>query len=229
MILRGAPSALLPAGMALRQLLGKWFDEMEAAEGGEKEEPVVSMCLAAMGEWCIARPPEAGTGGRLAFSQGLAQAESAVSRNDGLRRLLLSIDSRDGKRPLGGVRIEAMRMADGKSIPILCNRGFALTGSAVQSLLASSARLHLQNFSAPEGEMPAPLNGFRLPGGRIAGFLLHVVDDAGGETETHILLHIGKVLLGTSVEDVYEVMDPHAPGYAPLAQALTRWQAGGLH
>ena len=228
LLLRGSLPKLLIAGVALRQLLGTWFEEMDATSDiADKDEPVVSMCLAVMGEWSIARQSEGGPGGRLAFSQGLAQAKSAVSRNDGLRRLLLSFDARDGKRPLGSVRVEAIKMADGKSIPILCNRGFAVTGSALQSLMASSAELHMQGFQAPGEEVVGSLAGFRLPGGRLEGFLVYIVDSAGAETENHLLLRIGKVLLGTTVEDVYEIMDPEAPGYRPLSEAISRWQGSG--
>jgi len=224
LLLRGSLPKLLLAGVALRQLMGKWFEELGAAsEGTGKETPIISMCLAVHGEWAIAKQVETGLGGRLAFSRGLAQAKSAVSRNDGLRRLLLSFDERDGKRPLGGVRVETMKMADGKRVPILSNQGFALTGSALQALRASTAELHMQAFQAPENAAVQGLTGFRLPGGRPEGFLLHVVGGAEAETDTHLLLRIGKALLGTSVEGIYEVMDPEGPGYKPLSEASTRW------
>jgi len=225
LILRGSLPKLLLSGIGLRQLMGRWFDELEAtSDVVEKDEPVVSMCLAVMGDWSNVKQIDNAPVGRLAFSQGLAQANSAVSRNDGLRRLLLSFDARDGKRPPGGVRVESIRMADGKSIPILCNRGFALTGSALHSLLASTAQLQMQGFQSPleDAALPA-FAAFRLPAGRAEGFVVHVVGAAGAEPETHILLRIGKVLLGTNVEDIYEVLDHEAPGYRALNDALPRW------
>jgi len=224
MLLRGGMPKLLLAGVAVQQLLAKWFEELDAAsEVADKDEPVVSMCLALLGDWSIARQSEAGFGGRLAFSRGLAQAKSAAIRNDGLRRLLQSFDARDGKRPLGKVRLDAMKMADGKSIPILCNRGFVLTGSAMKALSEASAQLHMQRFKAQAEDSMPSLSAFRIPGGLPEGFLVHVVDSAGAETETHLLLRVGKALLGTTVEDIYEVMDPETPGYKPLSEALPRW------
>jgi len=228
LLLRGAAPKLLLTGIALQQLLAKWFEELDAASDvAEKDEPVVAMCLAQLGDWSIARRSDAEFAGRLAFSRGLAQAKSAVSRNDGLHRLLLSFDARDAKRPLGHARVDVMKMADGKSIPILCNRGFVLTGSALQSLLASSAELHMQGFKAPAEDATPSLSGFRLPGGRPEGFLVHVVDNAGAETDTYVLLRIGKALLGTSVEDIYEIMAPESPGYKPLEAAVPHWLGNG--
>lgn len=225
MVLRGGLPKLLLAGIALRRLLEKWLEELDAtSEELLAEDAVVSMCIAQLGDWSVARQLENAPAGRLAFSQGLAQAKSAVSRNDGLRRLLLSFDARDGKRPPGGVRVENIRMADGKSIPILCNRGFSLTGTAMQALLASSAQLNFQSFRAPDDSADSPgFTAFRLPGGCAEGFLMHVAGVAAAESETHVLLRIGKVLLGTSVEDIYEVMDPHAPGYNMLANGAPGW------
>jgi len=229
LILRGSLPKLLYAGMALRQLLAKWFSELEATSDQiETDEPVVSMCLAVCGDWSIAKQLDDAPAGRLAFSQGLAQAKSAVSRNDGLRRLLLSFDARDGKRPCGGVRIESIKMADGKNIPILCNRGFALTGTALQSLLASTAQVQLQGFESADeaAELPA-FAAFRLPAGRAEGYTVHVVGESGVEVEMNLLLRIGKVLLGTTVEDVYEVLDHEAPGFKALNDALPGWLHNG--
>jgi len=229
LILRGSLPKLLFAGMALRQLLTKWFSELEATSDQlDTDEPVVSMCLAVCGNWSIAKQIDNAPAGRLAFSQGLAQAKSAVSRNDGLRRLLLSFDARDGKRPCGGVRVENIKMADGKSIPILCNRGFALTGSALQALLASTAQVNMQGFqSRDEDAALQAFAAFRLPGGRAEGYAVHVVGESGAEVDVHLLLRIGKVLLGTTVEDVYEVMDHEAPGFKALNDALPGWLDDG--
>lgn len=225
LILRGALPKLLLSGIGLRRLMAKWFEELEATSDLEdKDEPVVSMCLAVMGDWSIARPIDHAPAGRLAFSQGLAQAKSAVSRNDGLRRLLLSFDARDGKRPPGGVRIETIRMADGKGLPILCNHGFALTGAALHSLLASTAQLRMAAFRSPPEDAALPaFSAFRLPGGRAEGFIVHMSGGAGVEAEMYLLLRIGKVLLGKSVEDIYELLDHDAPGYRALNDALPRW------
>ncbi|MDQ6966164.1 MAG: hypothetical protein Q9M23_04485, partial [Mariprofundaceae bacterium] len=229
LILRGSLPKLLFAGIVLRQLLEKWFSELEATSGQlETDEPVVSMCLAVCGDWSIAKQIDNAPAGRLAFSQGLAQAKSAISRNDGLRRLLLSFDVREGKRPGGGVRIESIKMADGKTIPILCNRGFALTGSALQSLLASTAQVKMQGFQSKDEDAALQVfAAFRLPGGRAEGYAVHGVGESGAEVDVHLLLRIGKVLVGTTVADVDAVMAHEAPGLKALNDALPGWLNDG--
>jgi len=228
LLLRGTVPKLLLAAVAIRQLLTKWLEEMDAvAEGPDVDEPVVRMGLAMLGEWSMPEHGDSALAGRLAFSPGLAQAESAVGRNDGLHRLFSSFDARDSKRPIGLVRVEAMKMANGKSIPILCNRGIVMTGSALQALSAASAELHMQAFQAPAEQAAQQLPAYRLPGGRIEGVVLHVLGAGGVEADTHVLLRIGKVLLGKTVEDIYEVMDTDSQGGIALSKGLSRWQGGG--
>jgi len=185
----------------------------------------VSMCLAVAGEWSMVKKNADKMNGRLSFSTGFAQAESAVSRNDGLQRLLRSVDEKTGKKPLGGVRVEGLKMADGKRVPILCNRGFVMTGGALQALLQSGNQLCLQRFGASGEQAAQQLPDYRLPGKGLEGMSARLGDDANVEHDVLLMVYIGKVLLAGSVEDVYEVLDGESPAYTLISKALSDWQS----
>jgi len=228
LLLRGNPNALLLTGVALREALFKWLQELDVVEqDAAGDEPVVSLCLAVAGEWSMPEKNTDKMNGKLTFSAGFAQAESAVSRNDGLQRLLRSVDEKTGRKPLGSVRVEGLKMADGKSVPILCNRGFVITGSALHALSQSGKQLCLRPFSVSAAQAGQQLPGYRLPGAKLEGMSAQLGDDAKVEHDLVLMVNIGKVLLAGSVEDVFEVLDGDNPAYTLISKALPDWQGNG--
>ncbi len=236
LLLRGNAAALLLIALALREVLFSWLQELDVLELGVREngasvdDPVVCMCLAAGGEWSMSgNKGNALNGnllkGKLAFSPGFAQAESAVSRNDGLERLLRSIDERSGRKPLGSVRVDALKMADGKSVPILCNRGFVITGTALKGLSQSARQWHLQRFSVSTAQLGQQLSAYHLPGGKLEGVSAQLGEEAKVDTNVLLMVNVGKVLLAGSVEDVFEVLDTGNPVHTLISAALPGWQA----
>ncbi|MDX8392508.1 MAG: hypothetical protein R8K53_08100 [Mariprofundaceae bacterium] len=225
LLLRGEIPTLLITAVALREALAKWLQGLDVVgETAATDEAMVCMCMAARGAWSVAQKTDAKLTGTLAFSSGLAQAESAVGRNDGLQRWLSTLDAQDGRKVIGDVRVEAMNMADGKGVPVLYNRGFMLTGSAVQGLVAFAKRLQMRKFRASGEQVAQQLPGYRWPGAKLEGISLHAGEASGVDTELLLLVHHGKVLLGASVEDVFELMDAQNPAYALLVGAVPVWQ-----
>jgi len=244
LLLRGNAATLMLVGLALRDALSSWLQELDVLEhGASVDDPVVSMCLAShdvnsgvdgdanssvdSGEWLIPAKKEAVLKGTLAFSSSFAQAESAVSRNDGLQRLLCSMDERTGRKPLGRVRVDALKMADGKSGPVLCNRGFVLTGNALQTLSQSGRQWHLRRFSASASQAEQQLSGYHLPGGKLKGVSAQLGEATDVKIESLLMVHLGKVLLAGSVEDIFEVLDMDNPASKLIADALPSWQGSG--
>ncbi|MDQ6987935.1 MAG: hypothetical protein Q9M25_09045 [Mariprofundaceae bacterium] len=228
LLLRGEIPALLTAGMVLREALAKWLQDLDVTgDIAAADEAVVGMCLAVRGDWSMAQKQDVQLAGKLAFSPGLAQAESAVGRNDGLQRLFSRIDAQHGRQALGDVRIESLATVDGKSVPVLYNRGFIITGSAVQGLVPFAKRLRMRKFRASAEQMQQKLSAYRWPGGKLEGISLYAAAAPSGDAELLLLLHVGKVLLGAGVEDIFELMDPQNPAYALIADALSAWQGAG--
>ena len=213
LLLRGEASVLLFIGAMLAEEMRRWL--AEAAEGDAQSvgkaawgPNAFSMCLAAGGEWLVSGQKEGREADALkfglAFSPAVAQAVSAVCRNEGLFRLLARQDREQGRKQIGAARIEALKMADGKDIPVLCNRGFVVTGSALRGIVADAA-VRARRFAVEGGATAEKWRDYHWPGDKLRGVVLEN-SDAADDGQALALLFIGKVVLAGSVEDVFEVL-----------------------
>ena len=220
-LLRGAALALLETGVALRQRLWEWFQDMADA-GTEEHMPAVSMCMAMTGDWHFAEMKQEKLGKRrIAFSLGLTQASSGVSRDCGAGRLIVLRDHKLGAKPLGGVRVEGVDSGAGGRVQLLYNNGFAVTLPALTELIgAVRGRAEVREYRVERADAARVLRGYRLP----EGALDLIVIEQGGDAPMLLIVRVGKPCLGGVDIDVYEVLD-HASEAAHLIarEGLSLW------
>ncbi|RMD62161.1 MAG: hypothetical protein D6824_07115, partial [Planctomycetota bacterium] len=220
-VLRGSASSLLSAGVALRRRMWEWYKDI-ADPGGEEHMPAVSLCLAMTGDWHFAELKHDKLGRRrLAFSLGLTQAASGISRDCGAGRLIALRDHKLNAKPLGGVRVEGVDTGAGGRVQLLYNNGFAVTLPALTELIgAIRSRAEVREYRVERAEAARVLRGFRLP----EGALDLIVIEPGGDEAPLFIVRVGKPCLGGVDMDVYEVLDPGSEAVHLIArEGLSLW------
>jgi len=221
-LLRGPVVSLVQTGVALRHQLWGWYQDMMEA-GGESNMPAVSMCMAMTGDWHFARQQHEKFGDRrVAFSLGLTQAASGVSRDCGAGRLIAYRDHKAGALPLGGVRVESVDTGTGHRVQVLYNNGFAITVPVLTELTSSIRhKADVREYHVDRASAKKVLRGIRLPDGF---FDLIFIEIRGGEEVPMCIVRVGKPCLGGVDLEVYEVLDPTSEAVRLIArEGLSRW------
>jgi len=95
-LLRGPVVPLMHLGIAIRAQLRDWHQDI-AETGQETDMPAISMCMAMAEDWYFTRHEHETFGDRhMAFSPGLMQLASGVSRDYGLGQLIARRDHGEG-------------------------------------------------------------------------------------------------------------------------------------
>jgi len=221
-VLRGSAAQLMQMGVALRRQLWEWYQDM-AETGRENNMPAVSMCMAMTGDWYFARQQHEKSGDRhVAFSLGLAQAASGVSRDCGAGRLIAYRDHKDGVLPLGGVRVETVDTGTGHRVQLLYNNGFAITVPALTELTSSIRhKADVREYHVDRASAKMVLRNFRLPDGF---FDMIVIEIRGGEEGPMLIVRVGKPCLGGVDLEMYEVLDSSSEAVRLIArEGLSQW------
>ncbi len=229
-MLRGPVAALVEAGIDLRRRLRQWWMDALAAAGSEQEGadavamPPLSLCLDMSGEWTMAEINDATLGRqRIAFSLAVPQVEAGVCRDYNVERLMRARHAKLGLQSLGGVNVEAVKTAQGRTVQMLHNSGFALTASALAELTSVLAeRASISSLRPTRSELQGVLDGYRLPPG---GLDLLVIQRFGHDDETPwLLIKAGKPNLAGSDIDMFELLDADTPAARRISeQGLMRW------
>jgi len=222
-LLRGAASELAQVSVMLRVYMREWYKD---ASGSDEEfhMPAVSMCMALMGDWNFVRLENKGSDSMtIAFSLAVAQADSGVSRDCGVGRLIAYRDHKFGCKPLGGVRVEKLDAGTGQSVQTLYNNGIALTGSTVAELTASMRhRASVKELRVDPKAADAVLSKYRYFGD---GLELICIVPNGDEDNPMLLVKAGRPCLAGVDIDVYELMDKDSSGAKLiLTEGLNRWK-----
>ncbi|MDQ6958759.1 MAG: hypothetical protein Q9M24_06560 [Mariprofundaceae bacterium] len=221
-VLRGPVALLMQIGVTLRRQLWEWYQDM-AETGRENNMPAVSMCMAMTGDWHFSRQQHKKFGDRhIAFSLGLTQAASGVSRDCGAGRLIAYRDHKADALPLGGVRVETVDTGTGHRVQLLYNNGFAVTVPALTELTSSMRhKADVREYHVDRASARRVLRGFRLPDGF---FDLIVIETRGGEQAPMFIVRVGKPCLGGVDLEVYEVLDPASEAVRLIArEGLSQW------
>lgn len=205
-MVRGSVPELLQVGIELRRQLLDWFLEQSSSEGSEM--PPVSMCLTMMGDWSFVRFEDKERGAvNFAFGLAVAQADSGVSRDSGVGRLIELRDRKAGQKGAGNVRVEAVDVGGGQPISLLYNHGFALTAPAVAEISSAFRnRAKVREFRVARGDAQAVLSEYRLSGD------LHLVCilPHGEDARMMTFMRVGKPALAGVDVDMYELLDFHS-------------------
>jgi len=221
-LMRGAVVDLVHVAMALRIQMRNWYKDVSEADENF-HMPAVSMCAALMGDWDFVRHEhKGGDPVTLAFSLAVAQADSGVSRDCGVGRLIAYRDHASGRKPLGGIRVEKVDSGTGQSVQVLYNNGIALTGSIVGELTSAMRhRASVREFRVDSKQVEALLSDYRHSGDSLE--LICIVPN--GEADNPLLLvKAGRPCLAGVDIDVYELLDRGSkPAQLIYTEGLNRW------
>jgi hypothetical protein len=158
----------------------------------------------------------------MAFSLAVAQADSGVSRDCGVGRLIAYRDHKFDCKPLGGVRVEKVETGTGQSVQVLYNNGIALTGSAVGELTgAMRHRASVKELRVDPKSVETLLSEYRYFSD---GLELICIIPNGDEENPLLLVKAGRPCLAGVDIDLYELMDKDsAPARLILKEGLSRW------
>jgi len=230
-LLRGPVAPLMRMGIAIRGQLWDWYqDIMETGREGmgqERHMPSLSMCMATAEHWHFARRRHERFGDlRVAFSAGLVQATSGVSRDHGLGQWIADRDHGEGLHPLGSVRLERADVDTGKQMRMLHNSGFAITTPALTDLMAAIRhKANVREYHVDNASAGRVLRGYRLPEG---SFDLIVIDVRRGGEPPIFIVRVGELCLGGADIEIHEVLDPASGAVRSITGAeLSRWLAMG--
>lgn len=221
-VLRGSVAPLVQTAIILRGKLWEWYREMRET-GQENNMPIVSMCMAMTGDWHFARRRHEKFRERhVAFSRGLAQAASGVSRDEATGRLIACRDRKAGSRPLGGVRVETVDTGTGHRVQLLYNSGFAVTVSVLTELTSSIRhKADVREYHVDRTRAKKVLRDFRLPDGF---FDLIAIEFRGAKEAPILMVRVGKPCLGGVDLEIYEVLDPASEAVRLIVrEGLSRW------
>ncbi len=223
--LRGSVLHLTEAGIALRQQLKQWFAaSSQQAEGEALLMPPIAMCMDMTGEWSFSELEHPGMGSyRIAFSLAVPQVEAGLRRDNMMGKLMHERDAEQHVQPLGSVNVEVMKTAEGESIPMLHNAGFALTASAMTELTALLAqKTGVKSFRLKPAQVKGVLDGYRLPLGCLE--LLVIQPFSSASDAPWVLMKVGKPNLAGVELDVFELLDPDARATRQIIDyGLMRW------
>lgn len=222
-MLRGSVEELVTAATELRSRMRDWFKEISDTDEAFNM-PAVSMCIALMGEWVFVRHENKGSEDvRIAFSLAVAQADSGVSRDCGVGRLIAYRDHHSGKKPLGGVRVERVESGSGQSVQVLYNNGIALTGLAVGELTGTMRhRASVREYRVDPKAFAEVLAEYRHAG---EGMELIAIVSKGEESNPLLLVKAGKPCLAGVDIDLYELLDKDTrPARLIYTEGLSRWR-----
>lgn len=222
-LMRGSIPELIQAAVALRVQLRDWYKDMSESDDSF-HMPAVSMCVALMGDWDFVRYESKGSDTvTLAFSLAVAQADSGVSRDCGVGRLIAYRDHKSGRKPLGSVRVERLESGTGQSAQVLYNNGIALTGSAVGELTATMRhRASVREFRVDPKSADAVLSEYC---GFSDGLELICIVPNEGDENTLLLVKLGRPCLAGVDIDLYELLDKDTKSaQLILTDGLDRWR-----
>ena len=221
-LIRGPVSELTLAGVTLRSQMKSWHRDMAEADRLDNL-PAVSMCITLVGDWAFARYQDREKRSlSFAFGLSVAQADSGVSRDCGVGRLMAYRDDKAGRAPLGGVRVETLDSGTGKSAQVLYNNGLALTAQAVGELTASMHhKASIREFKLDQKDAEALLSGYRYSSN---GFELIVIAPRSDENNPMLLVKVGRPCLAGVDIDLYELLDSDSkPAQLIVSEGLLRW------
>ena len=210
-LLRGPVVPLMRMGIAIRGQLWGWYQDIVKAGresmGKERNMPPVSMCMAMTERWYFTRQRHETFGDRhIAFSPGIMQVASGVSRDYGLGALIACRDRKNGLVPLGNVRVECVDVDANNRVRMLYNNGFAITTPALTEWISSIRhKADVREYHVDAASVGTILRGYRLPDGP---FDLAVIDVRGEETPPIFIVRAGKLCLGGMDIEIHEVLDP---------------------
>ena len=221
-LIRGPISELTQTGIALRSEMRAWYKDMAEADG-EVHLPAASMCISLVGDWAFAKYQAKGKEAvSFAFGLSVAQADSGISRDCGVGRLIAYRDGKSGREPLGSVRVEPLDSGTGQSVQALYNNGLALTASAVGELTASiHHKASIREFKLDHQDAESLLSGYRYSSG---GFEFIAITPRSDENSTILLVKVGRPCLAGVDVDLYELLDRDAkPAQLIVSEGLRRW------
>jgi len=222
-LMRGSILELVQTAMDLRMQMRTWYKDMSEADE-VFHMPAVSMCAALMGDWDFVRYEGKGNDAvTLAFSLAVVQADSGVSRDCGVGRLIAYRDHKAKRKPLGGVRVEQLESGTGQSAQVLYNNGIALTASVVAELTSTMRhRASVREFNVDEKSAEAVLSEYRY---FTDGLELLCITQNGDEENPLLLVRAGRPCLAGVDIDLYELLDKDTkPAQLILTEGLNRWR-----
>lgn len=222
-LLRGGVQELVAAAVELRSRMRGWYRDISDTDDAFNM-PAVSMCIALMGEWNFVKHDIKGQDDvKVAFSLAVAQADSGVSRDCGVGRLIAYRDHNAGRKPLGGIRVERVESGSGQSVNVLYNNGIALTGSAVGELTGSMRhRASVREYRVDPKSFESVLSGYRYAG---EGLELIVIVPSGDEEGTLLLVKAGRPCLAGVDIDLFELLEKESkPAQLIVSEGMSRWR-----
>jgi len=223
-LLRGSVLALTETGIRLRKQLHLLYLKLSGQQDGQVNQPPLSMCMDMTGEWLFTESDHARLGRqKIAFSLAIPQVDAGVFRASSVERLMNARDRKQGLKPVGGVNVEPVPIADGQTLQLLHNAGFAMTGAAMMELTrVLNQRASIRGVHPALKEVGTVLDGYRLPPG---GLDLLVIQRFGAESEPPwVLMKVGKPALAGVDVDLFELLDDdRAATRCIVEQGLLRW------
>jgi len=229
--LRGMTLPLLDIGVVLRRKLRIWYLEQAANEPVEEgakrpqvEAPKIPACMALAGEWSLCQLEMGGYGmQRLASCAAVAQANAGVAHDGGVGRLIEQRDAQQRLKGLGDLRIEQLELSAELSIPLLYNRGFALTAPVLGDLQTGTRKkAQVEELHLERAQVQGQLAGYRLPTGKFD--LISLVPVGREDDPPLMIVRIGKALLAGSEMELFELFDSDEPVAKTLRTALPNWR-----
>jgi len=227
-LLRGPVVPLMHLGIAIRAQLRDWHQDI-AETGQETDMPAISMCMAMAEDWYFTRHEHETFGDRhMAFSPGLMQLASGVSRDYGLGQLIARRDHGEGLLPLGAVRVESVEADADKRVRMLYNKGFAMTAPVLDDLISSIRhKADVREYHVDAASAGEVLRGYRLPDGF---FDLVAITVRGREEPPVFIARIGGICLGGDDVEIHEVLDPASRVVRLITgEGLPRWEHRLIH
>ncbi len=221
-LLRGPVAPLIRVGIAIRDQLWGWYQDM-MENGQEGHMPPIPMCIAMTEHWHFARQQHEIFGDRhVAFSPGLMQVASGVSRDDGLGQLIACRDRKEGLVSLGNVRVESVGVDADNRVRMLYNNGFAMTTPVLTALISSIRhKADIREYHVDTASAGKVLRDYRLPDG---SFDLIIIGIRGGEEPPLFIVRVGKTCLGGIDIEIYEVLDPATEAVRLITEeGVPRW------
>ncbi|MDQ6953871.1 MAG: hypothetical protein Q9M20_00305 [Mariprofundaceae bacterium] len=220
--LRGTSKALLMLGVDIQELLREFYiDAMKDKDLGHM--PTASMCMTMMGEWTVVDYQHKTLGKfRLASSLAVTQADAAISHNAGIGQIISWRDHKAGRKPLGGVRVEAIDSGTGQRINVLHNQGFALSEAVVAEYWASMrAKARIKKFYLDRNQASSIFSTYRLAS---ETFELVAVIPRDEDVEMQLFVKVGRPHLNGCLVDLYELLDPETEAAQLIrSEVLITW------
>ena len=221
--LRGSIRELIRTGDALKAQMKEWFINVSEDRSGV-DMPIVSMCVALLGNWDFIRQKNQDLGSfTIAFSLSVSQADAGVVHDAAVGRLIAYRDQKLGKVPLGRVRVDRLESGTGHAEYVLYNTGFAITSQALSEFVSSMRnKAVIKEFCPSDAEAEAVLKEYRLPAKGLKVVCVRLREE---NARVYMFIRAGRPSLAGMDTEVYEMLDEQSTVAQRIYhEGLPRWR-----